>query len=159
MSLRCRQNPIYISTRGNIANCFRTCHELCINEVTMGGLVISRAACRAISACRRTSSQQHTQQHTTAQDDTLALMKVRNAAKAGEFYRKTKNRVSALVKRDKLLSNLKKLRASRNAPARSGRLPTTRWGGQDPPSLMWSRSTALRCLAQLRLQRPSTTST
>jgi hypothetical protein len=50
------------------------------------------------------------------QDDTLAFMKVRDAAKAGEFYRKTKNRVSALVKRDKLLSNLKMLRASGNAP-------------------------------------------
>jgi hypothetical protein len=53
------------------------------------------------------------------QDDTLELMKVRDAAKAGEFYRRTKNRVSALVKRDKLLSNLKKLRASGNAPPRA----------------------------------------
>jgi hypothetical protein len=32
------------------------------------------------------------------QVDKLALMKVRDAAKVGEFYRKTKNRVSALVK-------------------------------------------------------------
>jgi hypothetical protein len=50
------------------------------------------------------------------QEDTLAMMRVRNLTRAGESYRKARNRVLAMVKRDKILSNLMAFRALGNAP-------------------------------------------
>jgi hypothetical protein len=48
-------------------------------------------------------------------EDTFAIMRFRDKA-SGATYRRTKNRVNALVKRDKLLSNLSKLQASDGSP-------------------------------------------
>jgi hypothetical protein len=44
------------------------------------------------------------------------MMVIRDKAKGGNAYREARNRVMAMVRRDKRLSNLAKLKASRNAP-------------------------------------------
>jgi hypothetical protein len=54
-------------------------------------------------------------------DDTIAMMVIRDKAKGGNTYREARNRVTAMVRRDKRLSNLAKLKASRNAPMPCGR--------------------------------------
>jgi hypothetical protein len=48
--------------------------------------------------------------------DTLVLMELRDLLGRGPKYMQVKNRVSNLVRRDKELSNLAKLAASKNSP-------------------------------------------
>jgi hypothetical protein len=49
-------------------------------------------------------------------NDTLSIMVIRDKAKGGNAYRDARNRVTAMVRRDKQLSNLAKLKGSRIAP-------------------------------------------
>lgn len=65
--------------------------------------------------------------------DTLALMRARDGAKGNE-YRRLRNRVSALVKRDKITSNLTRLKKSNNDPKVLWQLANEALGN-DRPSL------------------------